>query len=218
MADSVQAQARGAAPRMAEAGGMESRLVSSLRDAVLVAFLAGVLGFFFIGLRRDIAPGGLDITARWGVWLTSILVVFVGRLALNLLFFKTARPAGVGLLGSRLTGLAVPGLGKWVMSALFFFALILPFIVTTFFAARERQFIDLAILIMTYVMLGWGLNVVVGLAGLLDLGYVAFYAVGAYSFALISTHFDAIGFWGALPMAGALAALWGIILGFPVLR
>ena len=70
---------------------------------------------------------------------------------------------------------------------------------------------------MTYVMLGWGLNIVVGLAGLLDLGYVAFYAVGAYSFALLAQYFD-IGFWTALPLAGLLAATWGIILGFPVLR
>ena len=51
----------------------------------------------------------------------------------------------------------------------------------------ERRPIDLAILILTYIMLGWGLNIVVGLAGLLDLGYVAFYAVGAYSYALLST-------------------------------
>lgn len=77
--------------------------------------------------------------------------------------------------------------------------------------------IDTGIQIMTYVMLGWGLNVVVGLAGLLDLGYVAFYAVGAYSYALISTTFG-WSFWVCLPLAGVLAALWGIILGFPVLR
>ena len=66
-------------------------------------------------------------------------------------------------------------------------------------------------------MLGWGLNIVVGLAGLLDLGYVAFYAVGAYVFALLATHFG-FGFWMCLPIAGAAAALWGIVLGFPVLR
>ncbi len=71
--------------------------------------------------------------------------------------------------------------------------------------------------IMIYVMLGWGLNIVVGLAGLLDLGYVAFYAVGAYSYALLSTTFG-LSFWICLPLAGTLAALWGIILGFPVLR
>ena len=71
--------------------------------------------------------------------------------------------------------------------------------------------------IMIYVMLGWGLNIVVGLAGLLDLGYVAFYAVGAYSYALLSTTFG-LSFWICLPLAGMLAAMWGIILGFPVLR
>ncbi|CAM5768522.1 branched-chain amino acid ABC transporter permease [Labrys miyagiensis] len=71
--------------------------------------------------------------------------------------------------------------------------------------------------IMIYIMLGWGLNVVVGLAGLLDLGYVAFYAVGAYSYALMSYYWG-LSFWEVLPLAGALAALWGIILGFPVLR
>ncbi len=71
--------------------------------------------------------------------------------------------------------------------------------------------------ILIYVMLGWGLNIVVGLAGLLDLGYVAFYAVGAYAYALLSTHFG-LSFWLCLPLAGILAAFWGIILGFPVLR
>ena len=71
--------------------------------------------------------------------------------------------------------------------------------------------------ILIYVMLGWGLNIVVGLAGLLDLGYVAFYAVGAYSYALLATTFG-LSFWICLPLAGILAALWGMILGFPVLR
>lgn len=71
--------------------------------------------------------------------------------------------------------------------------------------------------ILIYVMLGWGLNIVVGLAGLLDLGYVAFYAVGAYSYALLSTTFG-LSFWMCLPLAGILAAFWGIVLGFPVLR
>ena len=78
-------------------------------------------------------------------------------------------------------------------------------------------YVDLGVLIMTYVMLGWGLNIVVGLAGLLDLGYVAFYAVGAYSFALLAQDFH-LSFWEALPLSGLLAAAWGIFLGFPVLR
>jgi branched-chain amino acid transport system permease protein len=72
-------------------------------------------------------------------------------------------------------------------------------------------------LIATYTMLGFGLNIVVGLAGLLDLGYVAFYAVGAYSYALIAQNFG-LSFWICLPLAGILAAFAGLLLGFPVLR
>jgi branched-chain amino acid transport system permease protein len=92
---------------------------------------------------------------------------------------------------------------------------------------------NFGIQILIYVMLGWGLNIVVGLAGLLDLGYVAFYAVGAYAYALLATNAplkafmaELIGpsfwplwaFWLCLPVAGILAAFWGVILGFPVLR
>ena len=80
----------------------------------------------------------------------------------------------------------------------------------------QRYAVDTATQILIYIMLGWGLNVVVGLAGLLDLGYVAFYAVGAYTYALISTDFG-WSFWVCLPLAGCFAALWGITLGFPVL-
>ena len=70
---------------------------------------------------------------------------------------------------------------------------------------------------LMYVVLGLGLNIVVGVAGLLNLGYVAFYAVGAYTYALLNLHFD-VGFWVALPLGGIMAALFGILLGFPVLR
>src|SRR6202040_4050550 len=81
-----------------------------------------------------------------------------------------------------------------------------------------QKWIDnFGIQILIYVMLGWGLNIVVGLAGLLDLGYVAFYAVGAYSYALLAKTFG-LSFWILLPLAGTLASFWGILLGFPVLR
>lgn len=77
--------------------------------------------------------------------------------------------------------------------------------------------INIMITALMYVVLGLGLNIVVGVAGLLDLGYVAFYAVGAYTYALLNLHFG-IGFWTALPIGGLLAACLGILLGFPVLR
>ena len=71
--------------------------------------------------------------------------------------------------------------------------------------------------VLLYIMLGLGLNIVVGLAGLLDLGYVAFYAVGAYCYALLNYHFG-ISFWLALPLGALTGAVFGILLGFPVLR
>ncbi len=90
------------------------------------------------------------------------------------------------------------------------FIFIFPFI----FSSYQTQIMITALM---YVMLGLGLNIVVGLAGLLDLGYVAFYAVGAYCYALLNHHFG-LSFWMALPLSGALAATFGILLGFPVLR
>lgn len=84
-------------------------------------------------------------------------------------------------------------------------------------ANASRQVVDSLVLVLTYVMLGWGLNIVIGLAGLLDLGYVAFYAVGAYTYAKLGTEFG-FNFWECLPIAGALAAGFGVLLGFPVLR
>ncbi len=82
---------------------------------------------------------------------------------------------------------------------------------------NNPYYLGVAIIILTYVMLGWGLNIVVGLAGLLDLGYVAFYAVGAYSYAIIAQAYG-WSFWVCLPLAGLFAAFFGILLGFPVLR
>jgi branched-chain amino acid transport system permease protein len=70
---------------------------------------------------------------------------------------------------------------------------------------------------LVYVMLGLGLNIVVGLAGLLDLGYVAFYAVGAYAYALLNLHFG-LSFWVVLPISAILGFIFGTLLGYPVLR
>ena len=90
------------------------------------------------------------------------------------------------------------------------FALVFPFI----FSMYQT---NIMITGLIYVMLGLGLNIVVGLAGLLDLGYVAFYAVGAYSYALLNHHFG-LSFWMVLPIGAGMGAFFGIILGFPVLR
>jgi branched-chain amino acid transport system permease protein len=84
-----------------------------------------------------------------------------------------------------------------------------------FFA--ERYALDVVINVLVYVCLGLGLNVVVGLAGLLDLGYIAFYGVGAYTYALLSVHFG-LSFWLCLPLAAVFAAVAGCVIGYPTLR
>ena len=109
-------------------------------------------------------------------------------------------------------GAALQRLIGYLGPAILAFAIIMPFLPFV-----DRRILDIGILVVTYIMLGWGLNVVVGLAGLLDLGYVAFYAVGSYSYALLALNFD-VGFWVCLPFAGLVAATAGVILGFPVLR
>lgn len=81
----------------------------------------------------------------------------------------------------------------------------------------DRYMLDVSINVMIYVCLGLGLNIVIGLCGLLDLGYIAFYGVGAYTYALLSTIYG-ISFWVSLPIAGFSAAIAGCIIGYPTLR
>jgi branched-chain amino acid transport system permease protein len=92
-------------------------------------------------------------------------------------------------------------------------ALMATAIAVPFTPFADRVLMETLTLILTYVMLGWGLNIVVGL----DLGYVAFYAVGAYSYAKLSLDLG-LSFWASLPLAGMFAAFFGVALGFPVLR
>ncbi|MEW6410722.1 MAG: branched-chain amino acid ABC transporter permease [Nitrospirota bacterium] len=81
----------------------------------------------------------------------------------------------------------------------------------------NNYWLDIVTLAGIYVILAIGLNVVVGLAGLLNLGFVAFYAVGAYTYAILSTYLN-IPFWSALPAGMAISAISGVLLGFPALR
>ena len=144
-------------------------------------------GIVFLAMFVIMSTMGVVTIARW-------------------LWSLVARNDGVASAGPKFVHQFAP--------ALLVIAIFLPVLVA---GDQQRYALDTAIQILTYIMLGWGLNVVVGLAGLLDLGYVAFYAVGAYSYALIATHFG-WSFWICLPLAGIFAAFWGILLGFPVLR
>jgi branched-chain amino acid transport system permease protein len=182
---------------------------AALKDAFLAALVAFALALPLVGFRTVDANGGLQVETRF-LWVgVAIVVVFVGRLAL--------RAAGAARRrGALATPMVRPPLGargtKLLGALAILVALVLPFL-----PFSTRYVDDVATKVLIYVMLGWGLNVVVGLAGLLDLGYVAFFAVGAYTYALLS-QWLAWSFWTCLPIAGVTAALFGIVLGFPVLR
>jgi branched-chain amino acid transport system permease protein len=184
-----------------------------LKEAVLAAVVALVIAGPMVGLQTVDAQAGLALNYRPGLVLWTVGIVFVGRLLLGAWWAYRAQGgrvetpsvlAGVGAFFARIERpLAIAGIAV---------AVVLPFL-----PFADRYVVDVATTVLIYVMLGWGLNVVVGLAGLLDLGYVAFYAVGAYSFAMLARDFG-LTFWEALPLAGACAAFMGIVLGFPVLR
>jgi branched-chain amino acid transport system permease protein len=178
------------------------------------AFLAGAL-FWFL----DFPTVPLQILALWG---TGI----VGTRAL-LAVFNSHRPNSHGLksLSPSDAATAITQESLWDRlcakiqhsSTLIGPIAILCAVLLPLAPFADRRVLDIGILLLTYIMLGWGLNIIVGLAGLLDLGYVAFYAVGAYSYALFA-HYFGLSFWLCLPLAGVLAACAGLTLGFPVLR
>jgi branched-chain amino acid transport system permease protein len=183
--------------------------VALLKDAGLAALVAAVLAFPLLGFHTLDGEAVLGIAYRWHWAPIAATVVFAGRFAMGL--WRRVKPAGGVPLPSALERSGELA-GKWLVPAGVLFAVIMPFL-----PFADRVTLDLGTYVLIYVMLGWGLNVVVGLAGLLDLGYVAFYAVGAYSYALLATHFD-FSFWLCLPLAGIFAAAFGVTLGFPVLR
>ncbi|MGE4328985.1 high-affinity branched-chain amino acid ABC transporter permease LivM [Diaphorobacter sp.] len=182
------------------AAGFSSHLKNALIATVLAAIV--VLPIFTLHLER--AGTRTIIVPEWSTLLWGCLAVFVVQLLRPLVAPKLPRFALPRLAR------AAPGQRKVLIFVALMLAASWPF-----FAGRNA--VDIATLAMIYVMLGLGLNIVVGFAGLLDLGFVGFYAVGAYTYALLF-HWAGWSFWEALPLAGAASALFGFVLGFPVLR
>ncbi len=148
---------------------------------------------------------------NWTVVIAALIVALRAVVALRR--HKTAVTMSERDQAMDRVGAGIQQVARWVGPLLAVFALALPFL--PFF--DNQRMIGVATVILIYVMLGWGLNIVVGLAGLLDLGYVAFYAVGAYSYGLLAQYLG-FSFWICLPFAGLMAATFGVLLGFPVLR
>ncbi|EWM41011.1 branched-chain amino acid transport system / permease component family protein [Bordetella holmesii 41130] len=174
----------------------------SLKNATMAAVLTAVIVTPVFGLQLIRQGARTSLESRWDLVILAAAVVFL---------FQLLRPWLTKPLQRLKTGLptlpAAPTAGgrKWLFVLVLLGAAIWPF-----FAGRSS--VDIATLVLIYVMLGLGLNIVVGFAGLLDLGFVGFYAVGAYTYALLY-HWGGWSFWEALPFSGlwlrCLALCWG---------
>ncbi|WP_413494119.1 high-affinity branched-chain amino acid ABC transporter permease LivM [Morganella psychrotolerans] len=181
-------------------------------NAIIATVTLFVLASVMMGLQLSLDGTQLIVrnadSIRWEWIGIGCVIVFIFQLVRPSLKQLTARlPKKNWMLpdfdGSTTSQKIIAGL---IIAA----AIIWPFIVS-------RGSVDIATLTLIYVMLGLGLNVVVGLSGLLVLGYAGFYAIGAYTYGLMN-HYFGWGFWQSLPLAGIVAALSGLLLGFPVLR
>jgi len=186
---------------------------AAIKDALIAAFIAGTLFVPIVGLILDEREVDFQLTRAAIV----VALVFLGRLLMTL--WAQTRDAGhqantpgrfTSAVGSVYA--ALEERARIVVPVLAVVLIAIPFS-----PLATNYLIQIMSLTLIYVMLGMGLNIVVGLAGLLDLGYVAFYAVGAYGYALMAQNFG-VSFWWAIPLTAALAATAGCVLGFPVLR
>ncbi len=171
-------------------------------------WLLGVL-WPLLGIHPD---GTLTFQNTINVWLYILagsfvcLVIYILNSSGNLKPITT--PIGNT---SRKMSAAINAMPSWVwISALLIAAVIYP-------QLTGRYATDVAINVLFYVCLGLGLNIVVGLAGMLDLGYIAFYGVGAYTYAILNTTLG-LAFWVCLPLSGFFACIAGCIVGYPTLR
>jgi branched-chain amino acid transport system permease protein len=197
-----------------------------VRKGLIEGFFAALISFgmfvLYIGLKTDQnIHNELIIVQRWGLLAIFVAIAAVGRFMV-IVFLRPHLDARK-LAKARSGELEISDKKSFFRTHFLKIALVAlviypPVVVALRGVQGSLLFVDnFGIQILIYVMLAWGLNIVVGLAGLLDLGYVAFYAVGAYSYALLSTYYG-LSFWILLPLSGIFAGLWGVILGFPVLR
>ena len=208
---------------MGEASPAASRvdILRALRAAALTGLVAFGILLPLIGFNTvQNIHNELILETRWPL-LAALVALIAGAHFLHALLLAPAlarralRPPRQYPAFRRLRAWSRPALAPFLLG----FVIAYPALVLLFvgFQGAAKWIDNFGVQILIYVMLGWGLNIVVGLAGLLDLGYVAFYAVGAYSYALLAKTFG-FSFWILLPLAGVLSSFWGILLGFPVLR
>jgi branched-chain amino acid transport system permease protein len=208
-----------AAVRQAGAQSGRVDMTGALRDAGFTGLVAFGVLLPLIGFLTGVdGSNQLVLTTRWPLLLAIVAVIAACRFLYCFaitpwLARRAQQPARAASPAWR------DAIANWFVPFGVAFLILYPVIVylTAGTSGGQKWIDNFGIQILIYVMLGWGLNIVVGLAGLLDLGYVAFYAVGAYSYALLAKTFG-LTFWILLPLAGMLSSFWGILLGFPVLR
>ncbi len=189
---------------------------TSLRKALLDGFWSGILALIIFGPISGLVLKGYEVQNELMRPLLIALSVAVGRFLISYLIQTTKGRYYLGkLVGKRDAGVTVASLTKSKYQHLLIPVLVLAGLSVPLLLGK--YWLTVVILALIYVLLGLGLNIVVGLAGMLDLGYVAFYAVGAYTLAMGAQYFE-LGFWTMLPVAAIGAAMFGAMLGFPVLR
>ena len=181
---------------------------SDIKKFFVYSLFLGILVLPMVGFATTTFNASRAFTV-WGV--------FVGILAFGLITKSIRHSGGYGNLSDSLAPTrkqikdkltAVPV--KYYIIALLGFAVIYPMV-------ANRYLVDVGITCLIYIVLGLGLNIVVGLAGLLDLGYIAFYAVGAYTYSLLNLNFG-IPFWFCIPIGIGFGCIAGCIIGYPTLK
>src|SRR5580704_3537613 len=204
-----------------QAGAQSGRVdvTGALRDAGFTGLIAFGVLLPLIGFLTGVdGSNQLVLTTRWPLLFAVVAIIAACRF-----LYCFAITPWLARRAQQPVRAASPAwrdaIANWFVPFGVAFLILYPVIVclTAGTSGGQKWIDNFGIQILIYVMLGWGLNIVVGLAGLLDLGYVAFYAVGAYSYALLAKTFG-LAFWILLPLAGILSSFWGILLGFPVLR
>ena len=177
-------------------------------------YAIGLIWFFallwpLLGIHAD---GTITFKNAVVVWLYVLAATLVIMILISLRKVGALQGAADPLSRARL---AATRTAKAIPTRIWIMAILVLAIVFPLLTGRYEQ--DVAINVLVYICLGLGLNIVVGLAGMLDLGYIAFYGVGAYTYALLSIHYQA-SFWLSLPVAAAIACVAGCIIGYPTLR
>ncbi len=177
----------------------------AIREALYAGVIAFGLFVLFIGLKTDQnIRNELILVPRWGLLAIVVALVMVGRF-LTVAYIRPAIERSKAAKGKAPAADVEHGFVRRNFNALgvgFLFIFPIAMVLLFGFQGSLKWVDNFGIQILIYVMLAWGLNIVIGLAGLLDLGYVAFYAVGAYSYALLGTEFG-WSFWVLLPAAGS---------------